>query len=198
MHALRMVCETVHCQNVELWVNHTIMSSYTVCFLCVCFLPLSSLEREIKKESFMPTTVRGRQTNRRTESTLPHTGRGGGERERKQCTKRKWFQKVCQVHLPFHSINTSENEHLAEVWVCSYLGPSSFWLPSVHLAALNVISIFKIHRLLFPFLWGGGGSGLLLTPQHGPAILCFRQPSQKQCVPLLGSLKRFWKIVVNR
>lgn len=170
MHALWVVFETVHCQSVELWVNHRIMSNYTVCFLCVCFLPLSSLESEIKKESFMPTRVRGRQTGGQR-GHFP-TQREE-ERERKQCTKRKWFQKGCQVHLPFHSMNTSENEHLAEMGVCSCLGPSSFWLPSVHLAALNVISIFKIHSLLFPSLWGGGGSGLLLTPQHGPAILCF-------------------------
>lgn len=87
------------------------------------------------------------ETDKQTGAQRGHfpTWRRRRRREKGSNAQREWFQKVCQVHLPFPSMNTSENEYLVELWVCSCFGPSSPWLPKgVHLAALKVISIFTL------------------------------------------------------
>lgn len=141
----------------------------------------------------MPMRFRDRWTNRQAERTLPHTERG--ERERKEAVQNEWFQKVCQVHLPFHSMNTSENEGRG-----SLLLPWSYLLLAAQCASGYTECNFDIYIFLslFPSFFGGEKEWPIMILQHMPATLCFRQPNQKQSVPLLGSLKRFWEIESNR
>lgn len=174
------------------------MSNYIV---FSCFLPLSSQKEKLERTSTVLTkrkdkSERETQTDRLTdrEDTSPHRERR--RRREKGSTRERTVSKWLPVHLPFPSMNMSENELSVEVCICSSLEPSSFWLPCVSIL-LNVIPLFT--HLSRPFISGGGGRELsIITLQHRPVASSFRQPNQEQSVLLLGSFKRFKKIILNR
>lgn len=71
------------------------MSNYTVCALCFCFLPLSSLEREIKNTSFIFPVRAWEWEGEERDRHRGHFATQKGERK-EACVKRELFQNGCQ------------------------------------------------------------------------------------------------------
>lgn len=121
-------------------------------------------------------------------------------RKKGSTCKEREISKGLPVHLPSHSMNTSEKELSVEIWLCSSLRPYSSWLPSVSIL-LNVIAMFthlsgyffsffkNLWYIFSNFIWIGEWSVMVL--QHRSVASCFRQPNQEQSLPLVGSFKLF-------
>lgn len=121
-------------------------------------------------------------------------------RKKGRTRKEREISKGLPVHLPPHSMNTSEKEFLVEIWVCCFLRPYSFWLNVIpmftHLSGY-FFSFFKNLWYIFSnFIWIGEWSVMVL--QHRSVASCFRQPNQEQSIPLVGRFKLFEKIILNK